>query len=348
VDTKRTIRKILFISLWVAIGAGMITLLAAAMRKQKNDRCKDYSIAIKGDKNNLFVDEKDILKVLTSAANGKIKGQAVSSINLWQLEQQLEKSVWVKDAELYFDNNNVLHVTVTEREPVARVFYTSGQSFYVDNEVNKMPLSDKLSAKVPVFTGFPDRKKLMKKDSALLRDIRTTAEFILKDPFWMSQVSQIDVTPEGEFEMIPVVGNHLVKLGKAEQMDKKFNRLFVFYKNVLSKTGFDRYKTIDVQYAGQVIAMKGTGSKGDSVQLRRNVEKLLQQSRAIQEDVATTTRTNNGKPDDIAVGENRQTNPTATTLNDSPNPNTMKPFLNPKPDEKPVTREPRAVMPRRE
>lgn len=347
-DTKRTIRKILFISIWVAIGAGMITLLAAAMRKQKNDRCKDYSITIKGDKDNLFVDEKDILKLLTDAANGKIKGQLVSSINLWKLEQQLEKSVWVKDAELYFDNNNLLHVTVIEREPVARVFNTAGNSFYVDNEVNKMPLSDKLSAKVPVFTGFPDRKILMKKDSVLLRDIRTTAAFILNDPFWMSQVSQIDVTTEGEFEMTPVVGNHLVRLGKAEQIDKKFNRLFVFYKSVLSKTGFDRYKTIDVQYAGQVIAMKGAGSKGDSVQLRRNVEKLLQQSRAIQEDVVVTTRTNNGKPDDIAVGENRQTNPTATTLNDSPNPNTMKPFLNPKPNEKPAAREPRAVMPKRE
>ena len=347
-DTKRTIRKILFISFWVAIGAGMITLLAAAMRKQKNDRCKDYSISIKGVKDNLFVDEKDILKVLTAAANGKIKGQPVSSINLWQLEQQLEKSVWVKDAELYFDNNNVLHVTVTEREPVARVFNTAGNSFYVDNEVNKMPLSDKLSAKVPVFTGFPDRKTLMKKDSALLRDIKTTAEFILSNDFWMSQVSQIDVTATGEFEMIPVVGNHLVRLGKAEQMDKKFNRLFVFYKNVLSKTGFDRYKIIDVQYAGQVIAMKGTGSKVDSVQLRRNVEKLLHQSRAMQEDVATTTQTNNGKPDDIAVEDNRQNNPTATTLNDSPNPNTMKPFLKPKPNERPATRGPRAVMPRRE
>jgi len=288
------------------------------------------------------------LKLLASAANGKIKDQPVSSINLWQLEQKLEKSVWVKDAELYFDNNNVLHVTVSEREPVARVFNTAGNSFYVDNEVNKMPLSDKLSAKVPVFTGFPDRKTLMKKDSALLRDIRTTAQFILSDPFWMAQVSQIDITAEGEFEMIPVVGNHLVKLGKAGQMDKKFNRLFVFYKNVLSKTGFDSYKTIDVQYAGQVVAMKGTGSKGESVQLRRNVEKLLQQSRAIQEDGLTTTRTNNGKPDDIAVGGNDQTNPTATTLNDTRSPNPVKPFLDPKPNERPVQREPRAVMPRRD
>ena len=157
-DTKKTIRRILFITLWVAIAGGMVTLLAAAIRKQKNDRCKDYSITIKGAKDNLFVDEKDILKLLTTGAKGKLKGQLVSVINLRKLEQKLEESVWVKDAELYFDNKNKLHVTVSEREPVARIFNTAGKSFYIDRELHQMPLSDKLTAKVPVFTGFPDEE----------------------------------------------------------------------------------------------------------------------------------------------------------------------------------------------
>ena len=53
----------------------------------------------------------------------------------------------------------------------------------------------------------------------------------------------------------------------------------VFYKQVLSKTGFDKYKVIDVQYKGQVVASKYAGNaKVDSVQLRKNVEKLLRQS----------------------------------------------------------------------
>ena len=76
--------------------------------------------------------------------------------------------------------------------------------------------------------------------------------------------------------MIPVVGNHLVKLGNGENIDEKFQRLMVFYKQVLSKTGFDKYKVIDVQYKGQVVASKYAGNaKVDSVQLRKNVEKLL-------------------------------------------------------------------------
>ncbi len=59
----------------------------------------------------------------------------------------------------------------------------------------------------------------------------------MNDPFWMAQVAQIDITAERTFEMTPVVGNHLVKLGNGEDMDKKFHRLMVFYKQVLSKTG---------------------------------------------------------------------------------------------------------------
>lgn len=44
----------------------------------------------------------------------------------------------------------------------------------------------------------------------------------------------------------------------------------VFYKQVLSKTGFDKYKVIDVQYKGQVVASKYAGNaKVDSVQLRK-------------------------------------------------------------------------------
>jgi cell division protein FtsQ len=64
----------------------------------------------------------------------------------------------------------------------------------------------------------------------------------------------------------------------------------VFYKDVLSKTGFDKYKTIDVQYAGQVVAKKGTTmTKIDSVQLRKNIEKLLLEAQQMYSDTIFTT-----------------------------------------------------------
>lgn len=350
--TKKTIRKILVVSMWLLIGGGMITLLAAAMRQQKSERCNDYTISINGAKENLFVDEKDVLKLLSAGTKGNIKGQPMSAFDLLKLEQLLEKNVWIKDAELYFDNKDVLHVSVTEREPVARIFSTTGKSFYIDKDEKKIPLSEKMSANVPVFTGFPEMiKRMTSSDSSLLHAIAVTAGFINKNPFWAAQVAQVDINTAGEFEMAPVVGNHIVKLGKGDHIEAKFNRLFVFYKNILSKTGFDKYRTIDVQYAGQVVGVKGFTTKVDSIQLRRNVEKLLQQARDMNYDTAARATVSQQLPYP-ATENNIPLNATTSIINDDgPNPNPLKlSETGPKPtgqDPKPVQREPKAVMPKR-
>lgn len=278
-NAKTTIRRILFVAVWLCIGGGMLTLLLAAISSKRKGVCRDYTITLKGPKNNFFINEGDVEQLLTKAGKGAVKGQPVESFDLNEMERTLEKNTWISEAELYFDNRDVLHITVTEKEPVARLFTTAGNSFYIDNTGKRMPLSDKLSARVPVFTGFPDKKILNINDSALLKDVKTTAEYIINSPFWLSQVAQVDITADGKFEMVPVVGNHLVKLGDGEHIAAKFNRLMVFYRQVLSKTGLDKYKLIDVQYKGQVVASRYAGDpKIDSVQLRRNVEKLLRQS----------------------------------------------------------------------
>jgi cell division protein FtsQ len=286
VNAKTTIRRILFIAVWLCIGGGMLTLLLAAISNKKKGQCTDYTIKLKAASNHFFISEQDVEQVLLKANQGTIKGRPVEAFNLHELEMALETNEWISRAELYFDNNNLLHVTITEKEPIARVFTTADNSFYIDSLGNRMPLSDKYSARVPVFTGFPDKKRLSEKDSLLLNDMRTIASFINKESFWMSQVAQLDITKERKFEMVPVVGTHIVKLGDAENIAAKFNRLMVFYRQVLSKTGFDRYKLIDVQYKGQVVASRYSGDpRVDSVQLRKNVEKLLKYSM----DAATDT-----------------------------------------------------------
>lgn len=256
----------------------MFTLLMAAISNKNKDRCSDYHIELRGDARNLFIDEKDVEQLLTRSLGGNIRGRLITSFNLHALEQMLERDNWIDDAELYFDNQDLLHIRIVERQPVARVFTAEGASFYLDSTGRTIPLSEKLSARVPVFTGFPSRI-FSGRDSLLLEQVRKIANYIYNDPFWMSQVAQIDITDNRKFEMIPVVGNHLVRLGDGENIDAKFRRLMIFYQQVLSKTGFEKYKLIDVQYKGQVLVSRFLGDpKIDSVQLRKNVERLLQQS----------------------------------------------------------------------
>ena len=365
-NAKTTIRKILFVTIWLCIGGGMFTLLLAAISKKNKGRCINYSIKLKGDANNLFIDKKDVEELIIKKTGAPIKGQLISSFNLQQLEQELEQNTWIRDAECYFDNKDVLHISVIEKEPVARIFTISGQSFYIDSTGRKMPLSDKLSAKVPVFTGFPDKEVLTARDSILLDEVRTTANFIMHDPFWMAQVSQVDITPARTFEMIPMIGNHTVILGNGENINKKFRRLFVFYQQVLSRTGFGKYKLIDVQYAGQVVVSKQAGNaKIDSIQLRRNVEKLLRQSRENQVDTIVRVMPLPGNPVILDIDPATEPLPdTRVTTISSENPNPVKanPVSTPaekkaekpesekpvKPKEEQKKREPKAVMPPRQ
>lgn len=280
-NTKKLIRKFLFATFWLAIGGGMLTLLIAAMGRQKKDHCKGFQITLKGAGDNFFITESQVEKLLKDAAKGKIKGQPKTAFHLQSMEKLLEQNVWIRDAEIYFDNKDVMHVSVTERIPVARIFNVVGKSYYIDETCRVMPLSTEQSARVPVFTGFPS-KIISKRDSALLIEVREIANYILENGFWMAQVAQVDITKDREFELYPVVGSHVVKLGNAENLERKFHRLFVFYRNVLSKTGFEKYEAIDVQFSGQVIGVKANNRQAvDSAKLRYNVEKLLQQARQI-------------------------------------------------------------------
>jgi len=294
VRTKQIIKKIVFVALTLTACSGLVILLVAAIGRRNHELCKDYMITIQGAQKNLFINEKDIRKQLNSSLDGKIKGEPIAEFNLRKLEQMLEGNAWVKNANLYFDNREVLHVSIEEKEPIARIFTAAGKSFYIDNEGGKMPLSDIMSARVPVFTNFPDKKVLTMKDSILLDDINKTASFILNDSFWMAQTEQIDITEDRNFELIPTIGNHVVKLGKGNDIEKKFHRLFIFYQQVLSKTSFDKYNIVDVQYTGQVIGSKTRLTKVDSMQLKKNIEKLLQEARKMQNDtVALVPATEN-------------------------------------------------------
>lgn len=278
-NAKSTIRKVLFISLWVCIGGAMLTLLLAAIGKKNKGLCKDYSVSIKAPNNNFFIDEKDVASLLIKATGGKIKGQSVSAFDLHKLEKMLEQNTWISDAELYFDSRDVLHVAVNEKEPVGRIFTTGGHSFYIDQSGNKMPLSDKISARVPVFTDFPEVKKSDVKDSILLEQVTATAIFINENPFWSAQVAQVDIADDGSLEMIPLVGDQVIRLGKGENIAQKFHRLYIFYQQVLSKTGFEKFKTIDVQFDGQVVASRQADNiKVDKAAYKKNVEKLIKES----------------------------------------------------------------------
>jgi cell division protein FtsQ len=284
---KINIRRILSVTVWCFVGAGVLVLLVAAIRYRNNNTCKGYRIEISGPANNRFVDKKDITTILASAGAGTEPDRPLQSYDLHRLESALEKNVWIRKAQLFFDNNGILRVNVIERTPATRIFTTGGNSFYLDSSGVQLPLVANLPARLPVFTGYPAAKVSRQgPDSLLTAGIRKISEFISSDPFWMAQIAQIDITPERNFELEPEVGDHRVVFGDGNSIGQKFHRLFLFYKEVLSRTGFDKYQRIDVSYTGQVIATKkGSGqNRYDSVQGMDNIRQMIRSAQQLQPD----------------------------------------------------------------
>lgn len=256
-DNKRyNFKKILAATLWILVGMGTIVLLGAAMYKRNSNQCKGVEISIEGVKNNLFIDKADVNAILEKLSSGKFKAKPIKTFDLAGMETVLERNKWIKSAELYFDNNDVLRINIIEREPIVRIFNSVGSSFYIDSSLKKLPLSSKFSARLPVFTNFPAGDIHSKAGKALLNDIKNIGTYILQDAFWMAQIDQIDITPQYTFEMVPKVGNQLIIFGSAENYEEKFTNLLVFYKNVQSKVGWNKYSKINVSYEGQVVAVK--------------------------------------------------------------------------------------------
>ena len=287
---KKHIRNILYAACWLLLGAGVTVLLVAAIGIKNHKACKAVVIRINGVEDFYFLDEKDVNHIIAQAGIGTPTGKSIETFNLLRLEAMLEKNVWVKDAQLFFDNNLVLHINITEREPVARMFTAGGYSFYIDSSGFRMPLNTKITVRLPVFTGFPsDRSALNSGDSLLLEQIKKVSRFIFKNDFWMAQIAQVDITPDRRFMMVPTVGNHVIEFGDGENYESKFRRLFAFYSQVLNRVGFDKYSKVSVQYDGQVIGTKkGLMPKIDSLKALKNIQNMISETMKITEDSVFT------------------------------------------------------------
>ena len=277
-NNKYMFKKILVALVWVFLGCGTVVLLIAAITKKNNERCAKIEIGITGVQNNFFIDKKDVLEILQKANGGSLEMKPLGEIDLALMETELQKSQWIKKAELFFDNNDVLQVKIKEREPIARIFTASGSSFYLDSSLARLPLSDKFSARLPAFTNFPgDAIALSKADSNLTRDIRTMSQFIGTDQFWMAQIDQVDITAGRTFDLIPKLGNQVIHFGKADDYHEKFNNLLCFYRQVLSKKGWNQYASVDVQFKGQIVGIRrGAGDiKTDSLRTIQIMKSII-------------------------------------------------------------------------
>ena len=95
----------------------------------------------------------------------------------------------------------------------------------------------------------------VQKDS-LLYQIYQLAQSLNKQKFWEAMVSEIIISPNKGFILIPQTGAKEIILGKKPLFEKSFKILTKFYQKILPQVGWKVYKSIDLRYDHQIVCKK--------------------------------------------------------------------------------------------
>ena len=150
-----------------------------------------------------------------------------------------------------------LIVNVELRRPIARIVQSDALDAYVSEDGVVMPVSEKYTSRVILLSG-PFVKKLIEMQDLKKTDegkqILEMIEFINGEKFWKAQVAQMDINSEGKISIFPQVTGQKVEFGKPENIEEKFKKLMIFYKEILPQRGWTKYERVNLEYEGQVIA----------------------------------------------------------------------------------------------
>lgn len=183
-----------------------------------------------------------------------LEGIRVKDLRLVELERYLDQHPFIKSADAYADSRHLLHVRIEMRQPVVRIMDFKGNSQFMDMEGSLMPINTTHTFRVPIATGL-DRIQQLDREAyeELLKGLHTLALAISKDTFMLQLTEQIYLDEEKNFVLVPKIGRERIVVGEADRLEEKFEKLKLFYREGLRRTGFGKYKSIDLRFKNQVV-----------------------------------------------------------------------------------------------
>ncbi len=231
-------------------------LIAFSERKMDGLVCKDIVIELDNSRENHFMDEADVLR-LVEGSGQSIKGTSLDHVDLRDIEKKLKQDKHILDADLYGDLKGNLMVNVELRRPIARIVRSDAPDAYIAEDGVVMSVSDKYTSRVVLISGGYAKQLMEMGDLSKNEEgkkLMKMIEFINDDKFWKAQVAQLDINSQGKITILPQVTGQLVEFGKAEDIENKFRKLMIFYKEILPTRGWTRYERVSLEYEGQIIA----------------------------------------------------------------------------------------------
>lgn len=254
-------KRILKISLWIVVLAGISVLVGFIEKEHQKTTCKSIEVLIDYENADPLIDA-DLIKTDVYQTYDTLIGKKISEINQVQIEDFISKNNYVKNAEVYSTLNGHLKIKVKQKQPLLRIINKKGENYFMDMDASLIPVNNGFSTRLLVANGhiptaYSDTIGLINIENfPELHDLYQLALYIGNNEFLSAQIEQIYVTENHEFELVPKVGRQLIVFGNIANMQLKFDKLIAFYQKGMKKAGWDTYKTINLKYNNQVVCTK--------------------------------------------------------------------------------------------
>lgn len=258
-------KKILQITFWLLLFAGIMVIFGFAVAEQKKVTCTGAVIQIMDAGEPGFINKQDILQIIAQLYN-PLEGRYLDSINTGKIAAALNANPYIREAGVIKSVTGQIKLEVSRSRELVRIVNQTGDSFYLGTEGEVMPLSKKYIPKIIVATGFitdnPDPNAKLKYNelnnpmqvNSALPKIHYVAGKLAANPVLSAGIEQIFINKQGEIELIPSSGNHTILVGDVSNLDHKFENLLAFYQAGMPKLDTAiQYKVIDLKYKDQVV-----------------------------------------------------------------------------------------------
>lgn len=243
-------KKVLSIVAAVLFAAYLIFsvfLSRSASEKTEVEECKCVVVEVRNKSGYDLMNKASVLDLLNSNAMNP-EGMLMGEIDTESMEEFLKTNPLISHVDCYKTTANMVCVNLVTKIPILRVKNNTGADFYVDNR-GELIYAKLHPMDIPLVTGFVN-------DEFASEKLYELALFLQTSDFWRAQIAQINVTEDGQVELVPRVGNHLLILGEPSDYEQKLSRLAKFYEDGLGIIGWNKYSSISVAFNNQVVCKK--------------------------------------------------------------------------------------------
>lgn len=261
--------KILLLTFWIAIAAGVVVMMSFANVIHEEKQCRGITCRIDYKGAQHLMSGNDLIQAINKNF-GKLQLQKIGEVDIAGISTFVKKNPYLENTDVLVTVEGDIVIQADQCIPLIRYYSSAGYPHYIDINGRIMPVNPAYPFKILIASGqiesplkdgkdifsVPNSNTTLKAKLKSLNNIHLLAEIINKDSTLKALVEQIYVTGSGKIQLVTKAGSHIIYMGDTTDAAEKLENLKYFYKYGLVKTGWNKYRKLNLEYKNQIVCTK--------------------------------------------------------------------------------------------